>query len=82
MYNVHVKLGLKIQFDYCLLSSVTPFLFSLCTHTNLLLLQKLKSNVGLNVAQAKTDSLGVKEIETLIDKDIPQVIPCTPVHDC
>ncbi len=38
-----------------------------------LLTQTLQSNVGLNVAQAKSDSVGVKEIEAFIEKDVPQV---------
>ncbi len=29
--------------------------------------------MGLNAAQAKSDSVGVKEIEAFIEKDVPQV---------
>ena len=35
--------------------------------------QQLTSNVGYNVAQATTDSIGAKEIQELIEDDIPQV---------
>jgi len=34
---------------------------------------QLVSNVGYNVAQAGTDSMGAKEIQELIEHDIPQV---------
>ena len=37
--------------------------------------QELSSHVGLNVAQASSDSIGAREIQDLIDKDVPQVIP-------
>ena len=40
-------------------------------------LQTLQSNVGLNVAQAKTESVGIREIENLIEKDVPQVSTTT-----
>ena len=35
--------------------------------------QELANHVGLNVAQASSDSIGAKEIHELIEKDIPQV---------
>jgi len=50
--------------------------------------QQLVSNVGYNVAQAGTDSMGAKEIQELIEHDIPQVsghaMACTlsPNHFC
>jgi len=49
---------------------------------------QLVSNVGYNVAQAGTDSMGAKEIQELIEHDIPQVsghaMACTlsPNHFC
>lgn len=36
-------------------------------------MQELSSHVGLNVAQASSDSIGAREIQDLIDKDVPQV---------
>ena len=36
-------------------------------------LQELSNHVGLNVAQATSESIGAREIEDLIEKDIPQV---------
>ena len=35
--------------------------------------QELSNNVGLNVAQASSDSIGAREIHELIEKDVPQV---------
>ena len=33
--------------------------------------------MGLNVAQASSESIGAREIQDLIDKDVPQVCPHT-----
>lgn len=50
--------------------------------------QQLVSNVGYNVAQAGTDSMGAKEIQELIEHDIPQVSGhavawySSPNHSC
>lgn len=36
--------------------------------------QELSNHVGLNVAQASSESIGAREIHELIEKDVPQVI--------
>ena len=35
--------------------------------------QELSNHVGLNVAQASSESIGAREIHELIEKDVPQV---------
>ena len=35
--------------------------------------QELSNHVGLNVAQASSESMGAREIHELIEKDVPQV---------
>ena len=47
---------------------ITLFLF-VC-----LCVQELSNHVGLNVAQASSESIGAREIHELIEKDVPQVI--------
>ena len=39
----------------------------------LLTVQELSNHVGLNVAQASSESIGAREIHELIEKDVPQV---------
>lgn len=46
----------------------------------IVLLQDLNSAVGLNVAKAKSESVGTREITDLIDKDIPEVSLCDCIH--
>ena len=42
--------------------------------------QELANHVGLNVAQASSESIGAKEIQELIERDIPQVGICVLIR--
>jgi hypothetical protein len=42
----------------------------------LTIVQELSNHVGLNVAQASSESIGAREIHELIEKDVPQVHKC------
>ncbi|XP_064405807.1 probable serine/threonine-protein kinase nek2 [Halichondria panicea] len=59
-------------YDYkCDVWSIGCILWDMANSSNRFV-HTLQSNVGLNAAQAKSDSVGVKEIEAFIEKDVPQ----------